>query len=208
MGCGVWGGFGSAWVARAAGGGDAVQGGRCARLALEEIRQMKQRRQPSARVPAGAPAPIDSGGSLRPVRGVVSARPGDGVFEHRRMAPHAALGDLIEHYWFVRWSRGGLPGHTAQTLPHPCVHWTFEAHTGAGTITGVHTRMWQRDLGSAGDQVPARGIPAVVRAFAAWPAQAGAAGGGGAEGAGRGVLAVGEGPACRSASAGVCFTSV
>lgn len=57
-------------------------------------------------------------------------------------------------------------------------------------------------------QVPAGGIPAVVRALAAWPARSGAAGDGGAEGAGRGLLAVGEGPACRSASAGVCFTAV
>jgi AraC-like DNA-binding protein len=124
---------------------------------------MKQRRQASARVPAGAPAPIDSGGPLRPVRGVVSARPGDGLFEHRRMAPHAALGDLIEHYWFVRWSRGGLPAHTARTLPHPCVHWTFEAHTGAGTITGVHTRMWQRDLGPDGEVLGIKFRPAGFR---------------------------------------------
>jgi len=107
---------------------------------------MGLRRSATPRSPAGAPAPIDTGGPLRPVRGVLSARPDDGLFEHRRIAPDAALADLVEHYWFVRWARGGLP-----------------AHTGAGTITGVQTRLWQRDLGPAGDVLGIKFRPAGFR---------------------------------------------
>jgi len=124
---------------------------------------MGHRRSATLASPAGAPAPFDTGGPLRPVRGVVSARPDDGLFEHRRIAPDAALADLVEHYWSVRWARGGLPAHTARTLPHPCVHWTFEAHTGAGTITGVQTRLWQRDLGPAGEVLGIKFRPAGFR---------------------------------------------
>ncbi|MFN9731594.1 MAG: DUF6597 domain-containing transcriptional factor [Pseudomonadota bacterium] len=58
---------------------------------------------------------------------------------------------------------GGLPAHTARTLPHPCVHWTFKAHTGAGTITGVQTRLWQRDLGPAGEVLGIKFRPAGFR---------------------------------------------
>lgn len=111
--------------------------------------------------PRGAPAPIDTGGSLRPVRGVVSARPDDGPFEHRRIAPHAALADLIEHYWYVRWERGGLPVHTARTLPHPCVHWTHE--DGQSRVGGVHTRMWKRELGERGEVLGIKFRPAGFR---------------------------------------------
>jgi AraC-like DNA-binding protein len=111
--------------------------------------------------PRGAPAPVDTGGPLRPVRGVVSARPDDGAFEHRRIAPHAALADTIEHYWYVRWERGGLPSHTAQTLPHPCVHWTFE--DGKARIGGVHTRLWRRDLGVRGEVLGIKFRPAGFR---------------------------------------------
>lgn len=111
--------------------------------------------------PFGAPAPIDTGGPLRPVRGVVSARPDDGPFEHRRIAPDAALVDLIEHYWYVRWERGGLPAHTARTLPHPCVHWTFEDEQ--ARIGGVHTRMWKRELGERGEVLGIKFRPAGFR---------------------------------------------
>lgn len=114
-------------------------------------------------VPRGTPAPIDSGGPLRPVRGVVSTRPDDGRFEHRRMAAHPALADSIEHYWYVRWERDGLPTHTAQTLPHPCVHWTFEAEQGEGCIGGVHTHLWQRELGVRGEVLGIKFRPAGFR---------------------------------------------
>lgn len=79
------------------------------------------------------------------------------------IAPDAELAELIEHYWFVHWARGALPAHTARTLPDPCVHWTFEAHTGAGTITGVQTRLWQRDLGPAGEVLGIEFRPAGFR---------------------------------------------
>lgn len=122
---------------------------------------MASRKSRSASPLRGAPAPIDTGGPLRPVRGVVSARPDDGGFEHRRMAPHADLADTIEHYWSVRWERGGLPSFTAQTLPHPCVHWTFEF--GRARIGGVHTRMWHRDLGQRGEVLGIKFRPAGFR---------------------------------------------
>ncbi|MCE3003639.1 MAG: helix-turn-helix domain-containing protein [Xanthomonadaceae bacterium] len=128
---------------------------------------MGRRRSTALTPPAGAPAPIDIGGPLRPVRGVISARPDDGRFEHRRIAPHPLLADTIEHYWFVRWERDGLPAHVARTLPHPCVHWTFK--NGRDEIGGVRERMWQRDLGPRGEVLRIKFRPAGFRPWFGQP---------------------------------------
>ncbi len=61
----------------------------------------------------------------------------------------------------MRWERGGLPSHTAQTLPHPCVHWTFEG--AADQVGGVHTRAWRRDLGERGEVLGIKFRPAGFR---------------------------------------------
>lgn len=90
-----------------------------------------------------------SASRLQDVRGVATPPP-PGEFEHLRRAPGAALRPFVEHLWTVRWR---LPANASQrvaTVPHPCVHWTFEA--GSSTLTGPHTRLWQRQL-SAEDEV-------------------------------------------------------
>lgn len=85
---------------------------------------------------------------LRPVRGVVT-RPPPGPFLHHRRAPAATLLPYVEHLWCVQWQVPEGMEHRVATVPHPCVHWTFEA--GSSTLTGPHSRLWQRSLRGTGE---------------------------------------------------------
>ena len=96
----------------------------------------------------------------RPLRGILSPPP-IGEFEHLRVAPSASLADSVEHFWYVRWRCHEHPQQTVATLPHPCVHWTFERD--AAHIGGVHTRLWQRALGEAGEVFGIKFRPAGFR---------------------------------------------
>lgn len=99
---------------------------------------------------------------LRPVRGVATPLP-PGEFAHLRRVPSAGLQPFVEHLWCVQWR---LPAGVAQrvaTVPHPCVHWTFEA--GACTLTGPHTRLWQRDLAPQGEVLGIKFRPEGFRAY-------------------------------------------
>ncbi|GLH68620.1 AraC family transcriptional regulator [Geothrix rubra] len=72
----------------------------------------------------------------------------------RRQAPagrflaEGPLADLVEHFWTVRWDRGGLPPVTRETLPHPSVHLVIEA--GRSGLAGVHTGRFIRTLEGRG----------------------------------------------------------
>ncbi len=133
--------------ARSARGRAGVQRGhsnRAVRDALEQTRQPAE------------------GSGLRPVRGVATPLP-SGEFAHLRRAPSAALQPFVEHLWCVQWR---LPAGAAQrvaTVPHPCVHWTFEA--GACTLTGPHTRLWQRELAPQGQVLGIKFRPEGFRAY-------------------------------------------
>lgn len=105
----------------------------------------------------------------RPLRGILSPPPA-GEFEHRRVAPSAALADSVEHFWYVRWCCHEHPDQTVATLPHPCVHWTFEHD--AAYIGGVHTRLWQRALGEAGEVFGIKFRPAGFRGVWGQPLKA------------------------------------
>ncbi len=101
-------------------------------------------------------------GHLRAVRGVATPLP-PGEFEHVRRAPLSSLRPYVEHLWSVRWQR---PAHVSQlvaTVPHPCVHWTFEA--GSSTLTGPHTRLWQRLLSPEGEVLGIKFRPEGFRAL-------------------------------------------
>lgn len=79
-----------------------------------------------------------------PARGVLAPSLTEGVFQHQRIAPSAALADLVEHYWHVCWDMQGLPATQQETLPHPNVHLVIEElHDG---IYGVHTARYTRLL--------------------------------------------------------------
>jgi len=101
---------------------------------------------------------------LRPLRGVLE-RPMPGEFEHRRIAPPAELADRIEHFWYVRWKRPPDSAHTVRTLPHPCVHWTFESQ--GARLSGVHRSCWSRALEPQGEVFGIKFLPAGF--CAQWP---------------------------------------
>ncbi len=77
-------------------------------------------------------------------RGVLRPAFSEGHFEHQRQAPHAALGMLVEHYWYVRWDLRGLAPQQQATLPHPNVH--LVAEQGQARIYGVHQGRFVRQL--------------------------------------------------------------
>jgi AraC-like DNA-binding protein len=96
------------------------------------------------------------------VRGVATPLP-PGEFQHSRRAPSAALQAHVEHLWSVRWR---LPVGAAQrvaTVPHPCVHLTFEA--GTLTLTGPQSRLWQRELSPQGEVLGIKFRPEGFRAY-------------------------------------------
>lgn len=79
-----------------------------------------------------------------PARGLLRHLPAPGRFHHARIAPDPDLGDLVQHYWIVRWDLGDLPAQTRQVLPHPNVHLAIQA--GHSLVHGIHTGLFQRTL--------------------------------------------------------------
>ncbi|MBN9686085.1 MULTISPECIES: AraC family transcriptional regulator [unclassified Corallococcus] len=69
-------------------------------------------------------------------RGVLYPRPDSRHFEHVRVLPSEDLRPWVEHFWAVRWDLRGQPPVHQQTLPHPSVHWAFEA--GTSRVGGVN----------------------------------------------------------------------
>jgi len=61
-----------------------------------------------------------------PPRGVLRRAPAGARLAHSRHLPAAALRDLVEHYWCVRWDLRGEAPFVQETLPHPSVHWVTE----------------------------------------------------------------------------------
>jgi AraC-like DNA-binding protein len=59
-----------------------------------------------------------------------------------------ALRPLVEHYWIVRWDLRGEAPHTADTLPHPSVHWVTEV--GRSYVLGIGTGRFTRRLEGRG----------------------------------------------------------
>lgn len=86
---------------------------------------------------------------------------------HQRSAPAADLAWCIEHYWSVRWDLCGRPAQTAQTLPHPSVHWVFEA--GRAELAGVHTGRFSRELAGLGQVFGIKFKPGGLRPWIAAP---------------------------------------
>lgn len=82
--------------------------------------------------------------TLARARGVLRAQAAPGQFRHERRPPSAALADLVEHYWYVRWDLRALPPRLQATLPHPNVHLVVEQ--GESHIYGVHTARFERRL--------------------------------------------------------------
>lgn len=77
-------------------------------------------------------------------RGLLRAEATTGAFHHVRIAPVEGLGDIVQHFWFIRWDLSGHPPQMRESLPHPNMHMVFER--GAARILGVHTKRFIRVL--------------------------------------------------------------
>jgi AraC-like DNA-binding protein len=71
------------------------------------------------------------------VRGVLSPIAASGNVLHGRVAASGPLRAVVQHFWSVRWDLRGAEPFVPETLPHPNVHWVFEAE--GARIVGVHT---------------------------------------------------------------------
>ncbi len=80
--------------------------------------------------------------------GVLHGGRSEGTFRHARHLPAPELRPFVDCYWTVHWDLRGKPGHLAETLPHPCVHWVTElGHSG---IHGIGTSRFTRWLEGKG----------------------------------------------------------
>ena len=67
------------------------------------------------------------------VRGVLSPVAASGKILHERVAASEPLRGVVQHFWSVRWDLRGAKPFVPETLPHPNVHWVFDAE-GARTL--------------------------------------------------------------------------
>ncbi len=65
-------------------------------------------------------------------------------FRLSRHAPAAALCDLVQHYWIVRWNLPAGDRHLQETLPYPAVNLVVGSSTGPST--GIATTRAQADV--------------------------------------------------------------
>jgi AraC-like DNA-binding protein len=86
--------------------------------------------------------------SVGKARGLLRHPPAPGAFHHARLAPPAALAEVVQHFWIVRWDLQGRPPQVRETLPHPNVHLVIES--GNSRVQGVHTGRFARVLEGSG----------------------------------------------------------
>ncbi len=83
-----------------------------------------------------------------PARGLLRADDDEDRFHHARIAPSAAMQDVVQHYWSVAWDLEGGPPRVRHTLPHPHAHLVFDAQ--GAMVHGVHTRRFTKLLQGCG----------------------------------------------------------
>ena len=103
--------------------------------------------------------------TVGPARGLLRAAPGPGDFHHARLAPSPALAPWVAHYWSVRWDLRGHPPQRRETLPHPNVHWVFDA--GGSRIHGIHAGRFVVQLEDRGEVFGVKFRPGGFRPFLA-----------------------------------------
>ena len=82
------------------------------------------------------------------VRGVLSPIAASGKILHERSAASEPLRAVVQHFWSVRWDLRGAKPFVPETLPHPNVHWVFDAE--GARIVGVHTGRFTTKLKDTG----------------------------------------------------------
>lgn len=78
-----------------------------------------------------------------------------------RLPAGAAVADYVEWYWSVRWDLRGQRPYSAEVLPFPCVHLTFERDGDryGAFVNGVCTRKYVRELAGCGETFGVRFRP-------------------------------------------------
>jgi AraC-like DNA-binding protein len=107
---------------------------------------------------------------LRHPSGVLELRAGRRWFDTATFRPPAELGELVEHFWMVRWDVRGHEPHTQHTLSNSSVHLCFEA--GRSRIQGVVTGRFTRLLEGRGRVFGVKFRPAGFRPFLGSPVSA------------------------------------
>lgn len=87
-----------------------------------------------------------------------------------RLPAGAGVAGYVEWYWSVRWDMRGRAPYTAEVLPFPSVHLTFEREDGGsggfgGFVNGVCTRKFARELAGQGETFGVRFRPGGFGAF-------------------------------------------
>lgn len=90
----------------------------------------------------------------------------------RWFEPDAAVADVVEHYWHVRWHLDPGEVITQRIIAAPAVTLSIEAGDVPArlVITGVHRRAWQRDITGSGNVLGIRLRPAGLAVLADTPA--------------------------------------
>src|SRR5215472_12960871 len=107
---------------------------------------------------------------LRHPSGVLDLRAGLDHFDHWRRPPAAALANLVEHYWRVRWNVPGPEPYVQHTLFNASVHLCVER--GSSRIQGVVTGRFTRQLSGQGRVFGVKFRPAGFRPFLGSPVAA------------------------------------
>jgi AraC-like DNA-binding protein len=99
--------------------------------------------------------------------GVIGLDAGRRWFDVAQFAPASELGDLVEHYWRVRWDLGDHEPYTQHTLSNASVHLVFER--GQSRVQGIVTGRFTRVLEGRGRVFGVKFRPAGFRPFRGAP---------------------------------------
>jgi len=112
------------------------------------------------------------GGVVRSLRasGVLDVQAGQRWFDAARHPAAPELGELVEHYWRVRWDVPGPEPYAQRTLSNAAVH--LCAERGASRIQGVTTGLFTRLLLGRGRVFGVKFRPAGFRPFLGSPVAA------------------------------------
>src|SRR6478609_2462092 len=98
-------------------------------------------------------------------RGILNPEAAARHFRLTRVAPSEDLAHLVDRHWSVEWDLD--EPYTQLIVTHPSVNLAFE---GAGTIHGVPTRIFARELVGSGHVIATKFLPGAFHAFHPVPA--------------------------------------
>src|SRR4051794_16468483 len=98
-------------------------------------------------------------------RGILNPEEAERHFRLTRVAPSADLAHLIDRHWCVEWDLD--EPYTQLIVSHPSVNLAFER---GGTIHGVLTRIFARELVGSGRVIATKFLPGAFHAFHPVPA--------------------------------------